>query len=256
MIEPSNTPFTKPTESTIWLASFDIGKKNFAFCIEEVDIKMLESIQNIPSYDRYSADYTMTPEMKKIMDTVFRSGKILIYKNTDISSVKNNAKSKSYFDYEYCHNMTDLLNSYTRYWDMCSGFIIEEQMGFRKRYNSMALKLGQHCFSYFAVCYGRFKPITVFPSYHKTTILGAPRTKVLTKTGKVKWKTLGDTQRKKWSIEIAKNILTLRNDVDTLSMYNHTRKKGVRKPKMDDVSDTLLQLQAFKYMIFVDNIDM
>ena len=35
----------------IWLASFDIGKKNFAFYIEEINLKQLKDIENISVAD-------------------------------------------------------------------------------------------------------------------------------------------------------------------------------------------------------------
>ena len=34
-------------ENIVWIASFDIGKKNFAFYIEEINLKELQEIKNI-----------------------------------------------------------------------------------------------------------------------------------------------------------------------------------------------------------------
>jgi len=52
----------------IRIASFDIGKKNFAFYIEEVDRGELLTIKNIPSSRRYNSNGTPTAEMQEILD--------------------------------------------------------------------------------------------------------------------------------------------------------------------------------------------
>jgi hypothetical protein len=62
----------------------------------------------------------------------------------------------------------------------------------------MALKLGQHCWSYFSIHYGRSKNIIEFPAYHKTQVLGAEKDKKVTKTGKINYKAVDKPQRKKW----------------------------------------------------------
>lgn len=186
--------------------------------------------------------------MEKDLNKVFRNGKIILLKNSDLTG---NVEKGIYYDSEYCHNMTDLLDEYIPYWNQCSAFIIEQQMNFRGKTNSMAVKLGQHCFSYFAINYKRFKSIIEFPSYHKTNVLGAERSVVFTKTGKPKWKTLGDKERKKWAISKAKEILELRGDSYHLQVFEQKRKKGIKRMKLDDISDTIIQLQAFKYLVFI-----
>lgn len=187
--------------------------------------------------------------MAKDIDTIYRDGKIIILKNSDITG---DIGKGVYYDPEYCHNMTDLLDEYIHYWNQCSAFIIEQQMNFRGKTNSMAVKLGQHCFSYFAVNYKRFKSIIEFPSYHKTNVLGAERSLTFTKKGNPRWKTMGDKERKNWAITKAKEILALRGDDYHLDMFEKKkRKKGVRSAKLDDIADTIVQLQAFKYLAFV-----
>lgn len=238
----------KPENKT-WFGSFDIGKKNFSFCIEEFDVNDLYKIKKLSIRNRYKDDYTPSEQMEKDLDKVFRNGKIILLKNTDITG---NVEKGVYYDQEYCHNMTELLDQYIPYWNQCSGIIIEQQMNFRGKTNSMAIKLGQHCFSYFAINYKRFKSIVEFPSYHKTNVLGAERSLLFMKNGKTKWKTLGDKERKKWAITKAKEILELRNDHINLKMFDEQkRKKGIKRMKLDDISDTIIQLQAFKYLAFV-----
>lgn len=228
---------------SIWIASFDIGIKNFAFYIEEIDSKSISEIKNISKQLRYKEDGTPTPHMKKILNKVCFNGKTILHKNSDIS--QNCVKGKC-LDPEAYYNMIDLLDSYSEYWDKCSMFVIEQQMNFGKQRNTMAVKLGQHCYSYFAFRYGRFKKIFEFPSYHKTCVLGAEKTKGKQyKNGRYKWKTMDKPARKKWSIMKATEILTERGEKETINNIKTKKKK-------DDLADTLTQLQAFKYLFFVE----
>jgi hypothetical protein len=226
----------------IWIASFDIGKKNFAFYIEETNITSLLNLDNIPKINRYNPDGTTTPSFEKLIKNICVNGKTILFKNNDLTK---NCNKKSYLDPETFHNMTDLLDKYKKYWDKCQVFIIEEQMQFGTRRNTMALKLGQHCYSYFSFNYGRFKQIVEFHSYHKTQILGAQKIKNINKKGKVSYKAIDKAARKKWSIEKATQILKDRNDYITIESLTSKQKK-------DDLADVLCQLQAFKYLAYID----
>ena len=111
----------------------------------------------------------------------------------------------------------------------------------------MALKLAQHCESYFINKYGRCdKQIIEFPAYHKTQILGCEKIEKKTKSGKISYKAIEKGDRKKWNIEMCSSILIERDDFETLSEIISMKKK-------DDVSDVICQLQAFKYLYFVDD---
>lgn len=128
--------------------------------------------------------------------------------------------------------MNRYLDTFKDYWIHCSAFVIEQQMGFGRKQNTMALKLGQHCFSYFLFHFATFKQVIEFPAYHKTKVMGAP--KKMTKY-----------QRKVWSVEEAIRILMNRGDKDTLN-------KITSRKKRDDVADVIVQLQSFKFLHFVD----
>jgi hypothetical protein len=230
---------------TIWLASFDIGKKNFAFCIEETDRSELLSLSqnNLPLGQRYNKNGTPTPKMKTMLDSICGNGRLVLFKNNDLTE---NCAVGSYLDPESYHNMTDVLDQYREQWDKCEAFVIEQQMAFRGKQNTMALKLGQHCYSYFAFTYGRHKSIIEFPAYHKTCVLGAEKVKgKKTKKGVQRWKTLGDRERKKWSVEKALAILESRGEEDRMNEIKTKRKK-------DDLADVVTMLNAFKYLCFVD----
>jgi hypothetical protein len=229
----------------IWIASFDMGKKNFAFCIEEIDKKELTQVKNIAVNKRYLPDGTPTENMRSILEQIYQNGKIVLYKNLDLTQ---NCNPKLKLDPETFHNMIDVLDNYVEYWDKCCAFIIEEQMSFGKKINKMAIKLGQHCYSYFTFKYGRYKTLVEFPAYHKTQILGAPKVEGKPyKSGKKRFKAMEKGARKKWAVEKAVEILTSRGEMDILEKLTSVKKK-------DDLADVLCQLQAFKYRIYVDQI--
>jgi hypothetical protein len=228
---------------SVYIASFDLGKKNFAFCVEEIDIEKLRKIKNIPQNQRYNEDGTATLKMQKILEAVYKSGKIVLYKNLDLTS---NCDPKKKLDPETFYNMIDKLDEYREYWDKCNEFVIEEQMSFGKKLNKMAMKLGQHCYSYFAFMYSRFKQIFEYPAYNKTQILGAPKVEGKPyKSGKKRFVAMEKPQRKKWAIQKATEILKLREEENILESLTTAKKK-------DDLADVVCQLQAFKYTEYVD----
>ena len=141
--------------------------------------------------------------------------------------------------------MYDYLDSLAEEWDLCNVFVVEMQMSFGKRYNTMALKLGQHCQSYFHFRYGRFKEVVEFPAYHKTQVLGAEKVRSVTKKGKVSYKALDKPGRKKWSVEMAFSFLCDRDDFKNLAELERNKKK-------DDIADCLLQALAFCWLRCVD----
>jgi hypothetical protein len=237
------------SDNIIWIASFDIGKKNFAFYVEEINRDALSAIPIIATCGRYNRDGTPTLAFAKVLKQVYTNGKVILHRNVDIT---DGCDGSSYLEPEMFHNMTDILDHYSGYWDQCDAYVVEQQMSFglvkgksgkqNSKQNTMAVKLGQHCWSYFALRYGRSKPVVEFPAYHKTQILGAP--KVPNKSGKG-YKAMDKPARKKWSAVKMIEILTERGDWDVLDTLSSIRKK-------DDLADTLCQLQAYKFLTYVD----
>jgi hypothetical protein len=244
---------TKPPKNLIWIASFDIGKKNFSFCVEVFDKNELENIENIPACDRYNPDGTPTEEMNNILQQVYSCGKIKLHDNVDLTE---NCDKKKKLDTETYHNMITVLDKYSNIWEKCSIIIIEQQMSFGSKVNLTAIKLAQHCNSYFTIRYGREKTVIEFPAFHKTHILGA---KMILgkpyKSGKVRFKTMEQRDRKKWSVEKCIEILTERGENDILEKMKEkvvnplTGRKRVKK--LDDLADVVCQLMAGKYLIYV-----
>jgi hypothetical protein len=212
----------------VWVASFDPGKCNFAFAIEEISEENLKQIKSIPKSKRHDSDGSQTKEYNNIINKALSCSKTILVRNINVNG--NTDKSK-YLDTRVFVNITNLLDEYRGYWDKCSFILIEQQMSFKKGHNTMALKIAQHVFSYFTFCYSTFKEIIEFPAYHKTKILGAP--KKLTKP-----------QRKKWAIEKATSIWESRNDTEMLDYVKKIKKK-------DDLSDCFLMCSCFGIMRYI-----
>jgi len=229
-------------DEIIWIASFDIGSVNFAFYIEEINITKLKEIVNISKLKRYNPNGTCTKEFLEIIRKVYINGKKILIKNINITK---NTDKKKYFDIELCYNLTDVLDEYSEYWDKCKTIIVEQQMSFGKKTNTKALKLAQHTESYFIFKYGRFKYVVSFPAYYKTQILGCEKIEKRTKTGKINYKNIDQRSRKKWAIEEGSFVLAEREDFETLSEIASMK-------KADDVNDVIIQLQAFKFLFYID----
>jgi hypothetical protein len=228
-------------DNIIWCASFDIGKRNFSFCVEEINTTYLSGLQN--PKNKYNSDGTPTIEFTETLNDVYKDGKIILIENVDITE---NCEKGSYLDPETFHNMMDVLEKYDDIWDKCTTFIIEKQMQFGQQINPMALKLGQHCYSYFCYRYGRFKKVIEYPAYNKTQVLGAQKTSKQGKTGKTIYKSMDKPARKKWCIEKAIEILKTRDDITTIAKIKSSKKK-------DDLCDVICQLTSWKYLTFCTN---
>ena len=64
----------------ISIASFDIGCKNFAFYIEEMDRHELENIENIDKKDRYNQNGTLTNDFSILINKIYHNGKKILIK--------------------------------------------------------------------------------------------------------------------------------------------------------------------------------
>ena len=225
-----------------FISSFDIGKKNFSFYIEKINENELKELETIPKKNRYYPNGTCKPEFELLLNKVYCNGEKILLKNIDITKGTDESK---YFDSDLCHNLTEMLDEYKEYWDKVDYFIIEQQMSFGTKINTMALKIGQHCESYFMIKYGRSKKVIEFPSYHKTQVLGSEKIEKVTKTGKKSYKNIDKPARKKWAISTAYAVLTERGDYETIDEITSSKKK-------DDLSDVIIQAQAFKILFFIN----
>lgn len=206
------------------VAAFDMGTRNFAFCVEEIPEAQLSGRAVKPQFD---ADGCPLEAYQAYLDThVYARGRLVEMQCIDL---------KQYCDSQSLSNLylglTQVLNAYTRLWDKVDVFLIEQQMAYgHNKSNIQALRLAQHTMSYFLTIYGPFRQVQEFSSTHKTRILGCPRTERRTHKA-----------RKIFSVQLTSRILAQRNDplhptLQTLS-------------KRDDISDCVLMIQAHKALV-------
>ena len=79
----------------IWVASFDIGKLNFAFYIEEIELELFKNIKNVSKLKRYNINGTCTDVFNNIIDKVYKNGKRILLKNFNLTS---NVDKQKYFE--------------------------------------------------------------------------------------------------------------------------------------------------------------
>lgn len=207
------------------IASFDIGKLTFSFCIEETS--GILDIGKIPKL-KYNTDGTCLPSFRPIIDKVCLSGQIIFCETFNLTEGCDNKKK---LDPRTLVNLKKVLDDHSSYFNRCDSFIIEQQMSFgKKKSNPMALKISHFLYSYLIIKYDLTKEIVDFPSYHKTKVLGCPKEESKTKY-----------RRKKWSSEICIWLLNERGDEKNLLKILSTGKK-------DDMADCILQLQAYKFL--------
>ncbi len=260
----------------IRIASFDVGKKNFAQYIEDIQSETVDSLK-----EKYnSLDKKDKRRVKGPMNDGIRS--IL----TDLSINATRIQTGVYdfttedttsLDVETRKNMFEHMKRYKELWDQCDIFIIEQQYfktwsGGRggTEANVDAIKLGEGLLSWLLINYPT-KIIKTFGSQNKTLMLGAPAG-------------MGKAERKKWAVQKTRKLYEARKDepmnhlfklcdsvyrkrVDTEERVNKYLKEYPtefdndcqtlaemivkNKQKLDDVSDACLQCQAFKFKTMV-----
>jgi hypothetical protein len=258
----------------IRIASFDIGKKNFAQYVEDCQLEALRSLREtygaLPKSGQRRVKGVLTPEIKDILKGLFLTGTRV---HCGVFDFRADPQQKK-LDNATRINFLQHLKSWQELWDTCDVFVIEQQFfstfgGRGGGANMDAIKLGEATTMWFLEhCPG--KDVVCFGSQYKTQTLGAP----------VK---LNKPQRKKWSVEKTLEIFQQRQDTEALALYDliervkrkrlnteekvqvyledfrdcaadirYLAEKIVReRQKMDDVADVVIQAQAYKYRTFV-----
>lgn len=266
--------------TVIRIASFDIGKKNFAQYIEDVDGEILKKLSDkycaLPATLKRKVKGPISKELEKILHSVCISGTRV---QTGVYDLRDNSNSDT-LDLQTRKNILTHLYKYQSLWDDCDMFIIEQQYfktwsGRSKKNrgteaNVDAIKIAESVFMWFLDNYP-FKTVMYFGSQNKTQILGAP------------WK-MTKSQRKKWAEEKAREIYELRGDQSMIELFSlsdrifrkrldsekkiqsyidtypeecsddcrELAEKVVRhRQKLDDISDACIQAQAFKFRCLV-----
>lgn len=151
---------------------------------------------------------------------IIYQGDITFFKKIDFGvRTKDGIKDRKIF----C-NCQDFLDSIIDKLKQCDIILLEQQL----RKNPFAQKFEMFVYSYLIFMFREFKYYSAFPAKHKTKVLKAP-------SG------LDKPQRKKWCIEKCYEILTDRQDKETLSLLSSHK-------KADDLSDTFCMIQAWKIL--------
>lgn len=264
----------------IRIASFDIGKVNFAHYIEDVDtptiLKLEQEYKSLPKKLQRKTKGELTPQIRNIIEGLYLSGKRV---HTGVYDIRSNKEDT--FDIQTRKNLICHLDKHRSLFDNCNVFVVEQQYfkvwsGGRKKKgpgteaNVDAIKIAE-CLTTWLLCEYPLKEVLYFGSQNKTQILGAP------------WN-LSKPQRKKWAIEEARRIYELRKDKTLVDLFNLEDRvfrkrldnenkiksyidtydktndidgielsiKIVRnRQKLDDISDACLQAQAFKFKTMV-----
>ena len=235
-------------KNEIIICSFDIGEKNFTILIENYDLSTVQKLKQniIPYHQRYNQNGECNENFRDFLNKLCVAGRCIFYDKFDMTS----ANDKKHGNRRIITN--SLLIKLTNYLDTLDQkqifnnvnyFVIEEQV--KKADNNRQIQF--HLRAYLLRLFLDFRPILLFPSSFKTRILGAPK-KIFNKN-KNKYTKQTYLERKKWSVDTAKYILTHRNDNEILqNLYD---KKILGKP--DDIIDCFIQNLSFINIVFIDD---
>jgi hypothetical protein len=159
---------------------------------------------------------------------------------------RNSTKKTRPSHFAICRALTWFLDR-QEHIEKLSFVAIEQQMSFGKNVNVEALRLAQHCASYFFLRHPRVD-VYSFPAYHKTQVFGFDRVVVEKEQGGrnlrsfagVSFRATTKLERKKWVVVRALQI----SDADPQKHGRVSLTLRMHK-KADDLADTFLQLGAF-----------
>ncbi len=220
----------------IRIASFDIGIRNFAQYVEECNLDILnelsEDFSKLPKSKQRKTSGPFNEEIKTILDKTCENGTLVEMGNYSFLEEGEKQTKRKSLQLVTRKHLFSHLTEFKHIWDTCQFIVIEQQFWTPKGSNMAALKLGEATLSWFLIHYPDIE-IILFRSSHKTKVLGCPETKAY--------------RRKKWSTIKALEILEQRKNTEAISLLSTYKKK-------DDISDTIIQCQAFKYLHFVAKI--
>lgn len=206
------------------VAAFDMGTRNFAFCVEEFE-EMNTTIK--PPKPRFDEHGVAVDAYKTYLDDhIYLRGRLVEMQCIDLKAESEalGCPSNLYL------TLTLVLNRFTALWDAVDVFLVEQQMAYgNNKANIQALRLAQHTQSYFWTIYGGFRNIQEFSSTHKTRLLGCPRAQ-----------RRAHKLRKAFAVDLCTRLLQIRQD----PLYE----RHTALPKRDDVSDCVLMIQAYKVL--------
>lgn len=262
------------------IASFDIGRCNFAQYVEEFDPQVIEGLEKrykaLPKQRQRRVKGAMNSDVSQLLEETALCG-------TRISTGVYDFTTETGQGLDVAARLAMLahLARFESLWDTCDIFVIEQQFfnatafGGKKKRNTAAganvdaIKVAEATFMWFLERYP-FKTICYFGSQFKTQIFGAP------------WK-MSKPERKKWATDKAEEIYRQREDQEMINLFDlaeAVKRKRItteervqsfkdqfpcdgqdtqeladkiirEKQKLDDVADAFMQCQAFKFRTMV-----
>lgn len=258
----------------ILITSFDIGSVNFAYYSELVNLckfnklrKKYVALKNPQKKSQHNFFVNKVCKIGKRVSTGVISLSDIILCNDTTSDEKFMCK-KGVYSEESRRKLLQYLNSNEGMWNESGAIVIEQQFfatfGHKKlvQVNMNAIKIAEDVMMYFMIKFPD-KLVCIFSAALKTSVLCCP-------------KKLSKIQRKKWACEKSYEIYTKRSDKEAQYAYelcekvkrkrkldgfineyeNFVKDKDIlklcekivkEKQKLDDTSDALVQLQAFKF---------
>lgn len=253
--------------NSVYIGCIDIGKRNFAQCIEQIPSKTIRKIKkkwdSLPKKRQRKVKGKMNSDIESIHKDLFQCGTIInmgVYDFIDEEADSQNARGQYMWTDSVRSKLFIHLNDHRDLWDLCDAVFIEQQyFNSYIRKNSRkgisanvdAIKIAEAVMSWFRVNYP-YKQIEYFGSQNKTQIFGAP-------SG------LTDFQRKRWAIKKAEEIIRIRKDVEIIFLFDFKDKYFRKRPNLekqisilndisDDIPDFIYDL-CFKVLVNRQKLD-
>jgi hypothetical protein len=167
-------------------------------------------------------DLQLAKDAKNLKD-IYTNGSIIHLELVDLA-IGYQAKKVGIYTIT---NLTQYLESILPLLSLCDAFVVEKQL----KLNPSAQWIEHHCYAFFSMHFHDFKAITPFQAKIKYSELNY-------KGNRKK------NSRKNWAASLSINILTDRNDFNSLLLISKSKKK-------DDLGDVVIMAQAFKSCIFL-----
>ena len=223
------------------IGMIDIGYRNFAISVEHVPnaaIKKMSKLYDaLPKKDKIIERKPHSQRVKEILDDFNLSCSSVLLELTDLNEGQVGLQNFSR------RNLAKYLSSHKKLLESCKYIAVEQQFKTGQAMNFDAVLFGESCYSWLVVNLPDVD-VSYTPSRYKTCLLGCPREIVtVQKNGLRKVRQIVKSDRKKWSVQVAKEIFKQRGDTASLDY--------IADKKADDVCDCLLMTIAFVLKKFV-----
>lgn len=242
LIKELNMTSVKILKPRFRVASFDIGKENFAEWVEEFDgfkiRKLRKDYKLIPKKLQRKSTGKISPEIENILNELYLAGKRI---HMGVYDIRSNTEDK--LEIETRENLFQHLEKFRKVWDTCTLFVIEQQflklggrMGakgakYGTEVNIDAIKISECLFTWLKLQYPD-RLILFFPSTMKT--------KVFTDKPLLK-----KQQRKDFTRDKSYEVAQLRGDEELLILFQ--LKKDIYKKQLNDKKREVLR-KTFEHL--------